>query len=67
MNPIAIKRFDAIETKMKQCAEIMRDVAESIEILKQKYPDDQLEIVCHFSDLCQKYGFDSSDFYKRSK
>lgn len=67
MNPIAIKRFEAIETKMKQCAELMRNIAESIEIIRIDFPDDELEIVCNFSDLCEKYGFDSSDFYKRSK
>lgn len=67
MNTIAMKRFVAIETEMKQCAELMRNIAESIEILKREFPDDELEIVCHFSALCAKYGFDSSEFYRRSK
>ena len=48
-------------------AELMRNIAESIEIIRRDFPDDELEIVCYFSDLCEKYGFDSSDFYKRSK
>lgn len=65
MNLILQKQLDVVDDNMKRHnpKDIdMRNIKESISLLKNDYPQDQLEIEEWFLGACKRHGYDYADF-----
>ena len=63
MNQVLQKRLDAVEETMKlHISKDMRNIKESINLLKNDNPKDQLVIEEWFLGACKRHGYDYADF-----
>ena len=54
--------LSSVEDIMKRCNTNKRNISETIEMLKTKFPQEILVIEERFGELCKKHGYDPADF-----